>query len=181
MTIGVTRPVVFVDRDGVINRMRRDYVKSWLEFEPLPGAVEAMARMSSSGRDVLVVTNQSAIGRGLVSVATVQDIHDRLSTLVEEAGGEIRAFLVCPHTPADNCPCRKPAPGLLCRARDEMGIDLGEAILIGDQPTDIEAAHAAGCGAILVDPTGDLVRRDKVAGCRVAKSLWEAANLVLGG
>jgi histidinol-phosphate phosphatase family protein len=181
MTPGIGQPVVFVDRDGVINRMRQDYVKSWLEFEPLPGAIDAMARLSSSGRDVIVVTNQSAIGRGLVSLATVQEIHDRLSAMVEAAGGEIRAFLICPHTPADNCPCRKPAPGLLRRAHDELGVDLAEAVLIGDQPTDVEAAHAAGCGAILIDATGEFVGHHNVVDCRIATSLCEAVDLVLGG
>jgi histidinol-phosphate phosphatase family protein len=181
MTTGIRQPVVFVDRDGVINRMRQDYVKSWLEFEPLPGAIDALARISSSGHDVIVVTNQSAIGRGLISLATVQEIHDRLSAMVEAVGGEIRRFLICPHAPADKCACRKPAPGLLCRARDELGVDLADAVLIGDQPTDVEAAHAAGCGAILIDPTGEFVGHYDVVDCRVAMSLCEAADLVLAG
>lgn len=178
--MGAGRAAVFVDRDGVINRMRSDYVKSWLEFEALPGAIAAMARMSAGGRDVIVLTNQSAIGRGLVSLETVEEIHRRLSALVERAGGGIRTFFICPHTPSDGCTCRKPAPGLLYQARDQMGVDLAKAIVIGDQPTDIQAARAAGCRAILVDATGEFASCERVTGCRVTASLSEAADLILG-
>ena len=146
--------VVFLDRDGVINRRRRDYVKSLEEFEILPGAVEAIARLSSQRR-VIVLTNQSAIGRGLVPFETVLAMHSRLAELVAEAGGKIDGFVICPHTPSDGCSCRKPAPGLFYRARDELGADLAGAVMVGDQPSDAEAAQAAGLKALLVGPEGD--------------------------
>ena len=101
------RPVgtVLLDRDGVINRRRDDHVKRWEEFEPLPGAVESIARISATGRDVVVVTNQSAIARDLVRREVVDDIHRRLDEMVRARGGRIAAFLVCPHGPAEGCGC----------------------------------------------------------------------------
>jgi D-glycero-D-manno-heptose 1,7-bisphosphate phosphatase len=173
--------VVLLDRDGVINRMRPDYVKSWEELEILPGAIEALARLTQAGCKLVVLTNQSAIGRGLLDRQQVDEIHRRLEALVERAGGRIEAFLLCPHTPQDGCACRKPAPGLLLRARDELGVDLGRAVLVGDQLSDVEAARAAGCRAILVDPDGDRAQEvgpgDEVA---IARSLPQASELILG-
>src|SRR2546429_5773842 len=136
--------VVLLDRDGVINRMRPDYVKRWDELELLPGAVEALARLSRAGCDVVVLTNQSAIGRGLTTRKQVDEIHRRLGAVVAQAGGRIQAFLLCPHTPVDGCACRKPAPGLLLRARGELGVDLARAGLVGDPLSHPQAAPPAG-------------------------------------
>jgi D-glycero-D-manno-heptose 1,7-bisphosphate phosphatase len=170
--------VVLLDRDGIINRMRPDYVKRWEEVEIIPGSLDTLARLSRGGCELIVLTNQSAIGRGLVSFKTVDDIHDRMASLVEDHGGKIRAFLICPHTPADDCDCRKPAPGLFLRARDELGVDLSNAVMIGDQLSDVEAARAAGCRAILIDPDGGEARQ---AGgpWTVTRNLSEAADLIL--
>src|SRR5207245_11001020 len=143
-SLGGTRtrhPVVFLDRDGVVNRMRADYVKTWNEFEPLPGAIDAIVQMSRSDRTVIILTNQSAIAQGLVSSRTVDDIHRRLAEVVAKQGGYIGGFLVCPHLRDAGCAVRKPAPGLLFRARDELGADLESAVMIGDQVWDVEAAR----------------------------------------
>jgi histidinol-phosphate phosphatase family protein len=169
-------PVVFLDRDGVINRMRRDHVKSWSEFELLPGVIDAVARISASGRQVIVLTNQSAIGRGLVAEKTVAEIHARVTELVEAAGGRIAGFLVCPHSPEEGCDCRKPAPGLFYKARRELGVNLSQAVMVGDQPSDIEAARAAGCDAIRLDPDA----RSSGNGTPTVRSLQEAADLICG-
>jgi histidinol-phosphate phosphatase family protein len=170
--------VVLLDRDGIINRMRPDYVKRWEEVDIIPGSLETLARLSRGGCELIVLTNQSAIGRGLVSQKTVNDIHDRMASLVEERGGKIRAFVMCPHTPADACDCRKPAPGLLFRARDELGVDLSNAVMVGDQLSDVEAARAAGCRAILLDPDGDTARKPD-GPWTLARSLSDAADLIL--
>jgi D-glycero-D-manno-heptose 1,7-bisphosphate phosphatase len=170
-------PVVFLDRDGVINRRRRDHVKRWEEFEVLPGAVDALARICGTGRDVIVVTNQSAIGRGLVAAETVDDIHGRFADLVEAAGGRIAGFLVCPHRPDEGCDCRKPAPGLFHQARRRLGVDLGNSVMVGDQPSDIEAAKAAGCDVIRVDPETIATVSDHPR----VRSLAEAADLICAG
>jgi D-glycero-D-manno-heptose 1,7-bisphosphate phosphatase len=171
---------VFLDRDGVIIRNRADYVKSWEEVEVLPGALDALARLAAAGHRAVVVTNQSAIARGLVSVATVDDIHHRLDRIIEAAGGAITAYYICPHAPEDGCACRKPQSGLLLRARDELSIDLGAAYLIGDQLIDMEAARAAGCTGVLVQ-TGDATHAGGPgAGYTVAHDLAEAVAIVLG-
>jgi D-glycero-D-manno-heptose 1,7-bisphosphate phosphatase len=172
--------VVLLDRDGIINRMRPDYVKRWEEVEIIPGSLDTLARLSRGGCELIVLTNQSAIGRGLVTRETVDKIHDRMASLIEGRGGKIRDFLVCPHTPADACACRKPAPGLLIRARDELGVDLSNAVMLGDQLSDVEAARAAGCRAILIDPAGHRARKP-TDGWTLARSLSEAADLILQG
>ena len=168
---------VFLDRDGVINRQRSDYVKSWDEFELLPGAIDAIGRLSGTGRDVIILTNQSAIGRGLVTRKTVDGVHERLSALVTARGGQIKAFLVCPHAPEEACTCRKPAPGLFIRAEQELSVDLSAAVMIGDQVSDVEAATAAGCESILVDPLRELKLPHELA-CTVVKSLTEAVQVI---
>src|SRR2546426_2885215 len=113
---------VFVDRDGVINRNREAYVKRWSEVELIPDAIDAMAHISSAGADLIVLTNQSAIARRLITRKTLDNIHRRIAALVAEQGGSIKAFLVCPHAPEDKCECRKPGPGLFFRAQRELGV-----------------------------------------------------------
>lgn len=175
----MTSPIqtLFVDRDGVVNRMRRDYVKSWDELELLPGAIESLAIASQRGLDVIVLSNQSAIGRGLVSRDVVDQIHHRLAAMVTAGGGRIQAFLVCPHRPEDACDCRKPAPGLFFRAHDELGVDLSRAVMIGDQPSDSEAAHAAGCAAVVVEEGGLREIVDLIIGLEAV----EEAIILCGG
>jgi D-glycero-D-manno-heptose 1,7-bisphosphate phosphatase len=169
---------VLLDRDGVINRMRTDYVKSWDDFELLPGALEAIGRLGRSGLEVIVLTNQSAIAQKLVTAQAVDEVHSRLAAMVIEHGGRIRAFLICPHSRDEGCSCRKPAPGLFFRARDELGVELADAIMVGDQIWDIEAARAAGCEAILVDPNGSEASLDGIVNCRVVRNLGEAVEII---
>jgi D-glycero-D-manno-heptose 1,7-bisphosphate phosphatase len=160
--------------------MRPDYVRRWEEVELLEGSLEALARFTAAGYELVVLTNQSAIGRGLVSRAQVDEINRRLADSIARRGGRIRAFLVCPHTPADDCDCRKPRPGLLLQARDGLGIDLSTAVMIGDKPTDVDAARAAGCPAILVDPGHVSMGQPDAEGVRIVRTLGEAADLILG-
>lgn len=141
---------ILLDRDGVINRERADYVKSWEEFELLPNALYALGRLSALGIPIIVITNQSAIGRGLVSSATVDTIHSRLQQLVRASGGHIDAFYICPHHPQDNCACRKPKPGLFLQAAADFDLDLAACLIVGDSLTDYQAAEAVGCPTILV-------------------------------
>jgi D-glycero-D-manno-heptose 1,7-bisphosphate phosphatase len=141
---------VLLDRDGVINRERADYVKSWQEFEFLPGVLPALQRLTTLAIPIVVITNQSVIGRGIVEPAVVAAIHQQLCQAVSAAGGRIDRFFVCPHHPADRCPCRKPQPGLLYQAAQQVGFTLTEAVFIGDAVTDFEAACAVGCQSILV-------------------------------
>ena len=141
---------VFLDRDGVINRNRADYVKQWSEFRFLPGARRAIAGMTRAGYRLFIITNQACIGKGLVARSALDEMHGRMLREIERAGGHVEAVLYCPHRSDEGCDCRKPAPGLLHRAQDEYGVDLGRAVVIGDSLTDMSAATAAGVPGILV-------------------------------
>ena len=141
---------VFLDRDGVINENRSDYVKSWQEFRFLPGSKEAIAQLTCAGHRIIICTNQACIARGIISVETVEDIHRRMLAEIAQIGGRIERVYYCPHGKDENCFCRKPRPGMLLRAHDELGIDLNDALLIGDSITDIRAGIAAGIRSILV-------------------------------
>ena len=141
---------VFLDRDGVINENRPDHVKSWSEFQFLPGAPEAVARLSQAGARVFVITNQAIINRGMVSRETVDAINQQMVGAINERGGRIDEVAYCPHRPEEQCSCRKPRPGLLLEIARKYGIELKETVVIGDALTDVEAALVAGCQAILV-------------------------------
>ncbi|MGE5740569.1 MAG: D-glycero-beta-D-manno-heptose 1,7-bisphosphate 7-phosphatase [Candidatus Aminicenantes bacterium RBG_16_66_30] len=141
---------VFLDRDGVINRDRPDSVKSWEEFEFLPGVLEAFRLLARGPHRIIIVSNQSAIGRGLVSREAVDKIHALMIEAVRGVGGRIDAVYYCPHRPDEDCPCRKPRPGLLLRAARELDIDLPASWLIGDDLRDLESAVAAGVRPVLV-------------------------------
>lgn len=141
---------IFLDRDGVINENRSDYVKSWQEFRFLPGSKAAIARLARAGHRVIVCTNQACIARGIVSVETVEDIHRRMLAEVAQADGKIEKVYYCPHSRDEGCQCRKPRPGLLLRARDELGIDLHDALFIGDSISDVRAGLAADITTVLV-------------------------------
>lgn len=141
---------VFLDRDGTLNRERADYVKSWQEYEWLPGALNALAVLSTLEVPILVVTNQSAIGRGILHPEALHAIHAQVRAEAQAAGGRLDDFLVCPHAPADGCACRKPKPGLLLEAAVRYNLDLRRCLFIGDSLTDMHAAEAAGCAWLLV-------------------------------
>ncbi len=146
----MTTPVVFLDRDGVIIENRDDFVKSWDEVEFLPGAIEALRRLSQFSQAIVLVTNQSAVGRQLLTLDQAEELNRQLVQEIERRGGRIDACYMCPHHPQAGCDCRKPAPGLLLQAGAELHLDLGCSYLIGDASTDLQAARAAGVSGILV-------------------------------
>jgi D-glycero-D-manno-heptose 1,7-bisphosphate phosphatase len=141
---------VFLDRDGIINKDCKDYVKNWEEFSFLPGSKEAIAMLSKSGFNIFVVTNQSGIGRGVYSESDLHCIHEKMSKELEKSGGRIDKIYFCAHVPEDACKCRKPGTGMLKEASLEHGIDLKKSFMIGDKATDICAGKSAGCRTILV-------------------------------
>jgi D-glycero-D-manno-heptose 1,7-bisphosphate phosphatase len=136
---------VFIDRDGVICRNRDDYVKSWEEFVFLRGALKALARLAHLELYTIVITNQSIINRRMVSAGVVEEIHARMVRAVETVGGRIDRVMVCPHRPDEHCACRKPQPGLLLAAAEELDLDLSQSYLIGDAESDMQAGRAVGC------------------------------------
>jgi D-glycero-D-manno-heptose 1,7-bisphosphate phosphatase len=180
----MVHPAIFLDRDGVINANRTDYVKSWAEFCFLPGALAALRKLATLGWQTVVITNQSAIGRGLVSQAIVEQIHRQMIDAIHEAGGHIHGLFYCPHHPEDGCDCRKPRPGLLLQAQAHLQIDLARSILVGDAVSDLQAAQAVGCLPILVksgrgwDQLG-LWPQEKRHEILVAEDLAEAVTQIL--
>lgn len=144
------RRAVFLDRDGVINENRADYVKSWDELVFLPGAFEALRLLAASPLAVVVITNQSAIGRGLVTQTTVEEINRRLVEEVSRQGGRVDRLNFCPHRPDEDCGCRKPKPGLLLGAAQASDIDLAHSYVVGDSFDDLVAGWAVGCRGALV-------------------------------
>ncbi len=142
---------VFVDRDGIINEDRGyAYVKAWDEFVFLPGVKETFARLAEWGIPVIVVSNQSCVGKGLVRAEQVEEIHERMVAEIEQAGGRILGVYVCPHTDEDACGCRKPAPGLLIQAAGDLGVDLRRSFVVGDSVRDLEAGRQVGAHTVLV-------------------------------
>lgn len=141
---------VFLDRDGVINRDRPDYVKSREEFEFLPGVLKALRLLAARSHPVIIVSNQSCIGRGLVSREKVEEIHAFMRETVRRRGGRIDAVYYCPHRPDENCPCRKPRPGLILKAAADFSLNLSGSRLIGDDLKDLDCAVAAGVRPVLV-------------------------------
>ncbi len=177
---------IFLDRDGVINENRADYVKSWSEFRFLPGSREAIAKLTQAGHRIIVCTNQAGIARGTLSVEAVEDIHHRMIASIYDIGGEIEKVYYCPHDRDGDCSCRKPRPGMLLRARDELDIDLHDAVFIGDSITDIRAGLAAGIHTVLVLSGLGLEQfrehHHEVNGpFRIGINLMHAAELVLKG
>ncbi len=141
---------VFVDRDGVINHNRSDHVLFWKDFTFEDGAIEALRLLNLAGYEVVVITNQAAIERGLVTAAEVDYLHSQMIEAIEEGGGRVKSVLYCPHRPEVGCFCRKPQPGMLFQAADRFQVKLHQSWLIGDHLTDIQAGLAAGCKALLV-------------------------------
>ena len=147
--------VVFLDRDGVINRDSPDYIKSWSEFEFLPGSLEAIKKLTVNGFSVMIITNQSVIQRKMISLKALEHIHDMMKKTVLSSGGEIKDIFFCPHLPEDECDCRKPNPGLILKAGEKHRIDLKASIMVGDSAKDIECARNAGCGTVILVKTGN--------------------------
>jgi D-glycero-D-manno-heptose 1,7-bisphosphate phosphatase len=179
------RPAIFLDRDGVINRNRLDHVKSWAEFEFLPGVLDAVRRLAQLEWPVVVISNQAIVGRGLVSRQTMDEISEQMTSVVWSVGGRIDRVFYCPHRPEEHCECRKPRPGLLLNAASEMGLDLTRSFFVGDAESDVRAAQAAGCRPVLVKTGrgfGQMarLRQSNVVGYYLADDLAEAVNWILG-
>jgi D-glycero-D-manno-heptose 1,7-bisphosphate phosphatase len=179
--------VIFLDRDGVINRDSPDYVKNWNEFRFLPGSLEALNLLTQKRCRLIIVTNQSVVNRGMVPLDVLTDTHDHLRRAVERTGGRIEDIFFCPHRPDENCTCRKPKPGMILQARDRYGIDLADSIMVGDSAKDIECGINAGCGATLLVRTGNGSDALKALAARgiqpaaQAANLLEAAHMILAG
>ncbi|MBD3277637.1 MAG: D-glycero-beta-D-manno-heptose 1,7-bisphosphate 7-phosphatase [Candidatus Aegiribacteria sp.] len=175
---------VFLDRDGVINENRDDYVKSLSEWVPIEGAMEAIAALSEAGHPVVVVTNQSAVARGYCGIEQVKAIHSKLMGMAEDTGGIISSVYYCPHHPNDGCRCRKPATGMILRARKELDLPDG-GYMVGDAASDMELGERAGLKTVLVltgrgeDQLEIMESGGDVLPWRVADDITEACRIIL--
>ena len=137
--------LLILDRDGTLNRNRDDYVASPDEWEALPGALEAVARLNQGGWRVVLATNQSGIGRGMFDMASLNAIHAKMHRQLAAAGARVEAVFFCPHAPEDACACRKPAPGLFVQIGQRFGMDMSRVPAAGNAVRHVQAAAAAGC------------------------------------
>lgn len=142
--------LIILDRDGVINEDSDDYIKSPDEWVAIPGSLEAIARLTQHGYQVVIVTNQSGIGRKLFTIETLNAIHTKMNTHLAQYGGIIDAIFFCPHLPKDECNCRKPKPGLYNEVSERLRMSLNKVYCVGDKMTDVKAAQSAGAKPVLV-------------------------------
>ena len=182
----VKRSAIFLDRDGVINHNRSDYIKSWDEYVFLPGVFAPLKLLAQSRYSIVVISNQSPIGRGLVQQDVIEDINARMKAAIEDQGGRVDAIYYCPHAPEDECDCRKPKPGMFLQAAQELDIDLASSYFIGDAVSDVEAAFNAGCKPVFVltgRGSGQLAvlrQRSYDGRVPVVENLAEAVELIIG-
>ena len=177
--------VVFIDRDGVINKnLNGEYVKEWEEFKFLPGTLQSLSLLKKNKIRVIVVSNQSGVAKGLMTEKQLEKLNFNFIEKVRNYGGDIEAIYYCIHNSDENCECRKPKPGLLLKASKELGIDLKKTYMVGDYISDIEAGAAVGSKTILVK-TGrgkeTISRRDEwtVKPDYIVSDLSEAAEIII--
>ena len=147
-------PAIFLDRDGVLIENKPDYVREWSQARLFPETITALSRAGVENYKIVIVTNQSVVGRGLIHLETAQEINTRLVDLICGQGGRLNGVYMCPHGPGEGCACRKPEPGLLLQAAAELSIDLPRSWMIGDAWSDLQAARAAGVQRLILVRTG---------------------------
>ncbi|NCT82451.1 MAG: D-glycero-beta-D-manno-heptose 1,7-bisphosphate 7-phosphatase [Comamonadaceae bacterium] len=179
--------LVILGRDGTLNRYRDDHVKAPEELDPLPGAMEAVARLNHAGWHTVLATNQAGIGRGLLDMASLNAVHLRLNQLLAEKGGRLDAAFFCPHTPEEGCDCRKPLPGLIQQIGERFDVELDTVHMVGASLTDLLTAQNAGCipHLVLSGPLGTLEPHQlqevlaRVPGARVHADLAACAEAII--
>ena len=142
--------LIVLDRDGVVNHDSTQYIKSPDEWRPIPGSMEAIARLNHAGFRVVVATNQSGVGRGMYDMATLNAIHEKMHKALAQVGGRLDAVFFCPHTADAKCECRKPRPGMLHEIGRRFGVEMTGVPVVGDGLRDLQAADAVGAQPILV-------------------------------
>lgn len=176
---------VFLDRDGVINQDSPFYIKSPEEFHFIDKSPEAIALLCQQGCDIILITNQSAVGRGMITRQTLSAIFDKLTAGVLAAGGAIKDIFFCPHVPDKGCRCRKPEAGLIEKAVDTYGMDLSQSVMVGDSAKDILCGMAAGCGHTILVATGNgekaknAVAEQGITPDYFARDLYDASQWII--
>ncbi|MCF6248037.1 MAG: D-glycero-beta-D-manno-heptose 1,7-bisphosphate 7-phosphatase [Desulfobacula sp.] len=176
---------IFLDRDGVINVDSPDYIKKPSEFEFIPKSRQAVALLNQNNFQIIIITNQSIIGRKMVSQKTLDAIFNKMRKGVETADGKIKDIFFCPHTPDDKCSCRKPKPKMILDAAKKYDIDLSLSIMVGDSSKDIECAINAGCGKTILVQTGNgkkarqTLSQQGIAPDAISANLYDAALWII--
>ncbi|MEZ2745779.1 D-glycero-beta-D-manno-heptose 1,7-bisphosphate 7-phosphatase [Halopseudomonas bauzanensis] len=173
--------LIILDRDGVINEDSDAFVKSVAEWRPLPGSIEAIARLSKAGWTVAVATNQSGLARGYFTAQTLEAMHQRLRELVAAQGGHVDLIRHCPHGPDDGCDCRKPLSGLFRQIAEHYAVTLDGVPTVGDSLRDLQAGASVGCQPYLVRTGKGRATEGKSlpAGTRVFDDLAAVASYLL--
>ncbi len=180
-----TMKLVILDRDGTINEDSSEFIKSEAEWKPLPGALEAIAKLNHAGWHVVVASNQSGLGRGLFDVAALNVMHAKMHKLLALAGGRVEAVFYCPHAPDQTCRCRKPLPGLFEQIGERYGVSLKGVPTVGDSARDLVAGAVVGCEPHLVlTGKGESLRGQPLpdhfpAGTRVHENLLAFADYLV--
>ena len=186
MTKTKQKAAIFLDRDGVIIENQANYVLSWDDVEIFEQAMETLARYSDQNYLFIIVTNQSPVGRGLISFDHAMSINARLIEIIESRGGRIDGAYICPHAPQENCNCRKPKPGMLLKAAKEFDIDLSRSVMIGDALTDLKAGIEAGVSKTILLKTGrgvdqmSLMQKGEFENSEIYKDLSYAFSRIFG-
>ena len=176
----MTQRFIALDRDGVINEDSDQYIKKPSEWQPIPGSIDGIAKLTQAGFRIAVVSNQSGLGRGLFDLSALNAIHNRLRDCLAMSGGRVEMILFCPHAPWEKCACRKPLAGLLDELSRRLGIPLAGLPFVGDSITDIEAGRQVGMDPILVrSGKGQKTLAEfpeRLEGVRVFRDLKQLAN-----
>lgn len=175
-----TAKAIFLDRDGTIIR-DWGYLNNAEKVQLLPGAAEALARLAAAGFHLVLITNQSGIGRGKFPMAVVDAQHARLHELLAPYGVRFSDIRVCPHAPNQACPCRKPSPVMLAESARWLGADLDRSFMVGDKASDVEAGAAAGCRTVFVGETAHPAAADQGVPDLAAAAAWILAQPEHGG
>jgi D-glycero-D-manno-heptose 1,7-bisphosphate phosphatase len=164
-------PAIFLDRDGVIIENCPDYVRSWDDVQIYPQALEALKKVSRLPYSVVIVTNQSAVGRGIVSLSTAWAINEQLIEEVSMVGGRIDGAYMCPHAPWEACECRKPEPGLFFQAAKDLNLDMTKSLMVGDALSDLIAARSANVARLALVRTGRGAQQEQLVEANYIESL----------
>lgn len=178
-------PAVFLDRDGVLIENRTEYVREWSQVLVYPKTYFSLKSIQKAGYKIVIVTNQSAIGRGLMTLETANAINQRLVDLIRDNNAQVDGVYLCPHRPEDACDCRKPNPGMLIQAASELSLDLSRSWLVGDAWSDVLAGQAVNLRGEVLVKTGrgfdqlNLPKPDGVNFCHIADDLAKAVQIIV--
>ena len=178
-------PAIFLDRDGVLIENRANYVRDWSDVKIFPDAIQALSNQKLENYKIVIVTNQSGVGRGIIPIETAEKINMRLVDLIRDKSGKLDGAYICPHSPDMKCDCRKPKPGLLLKAADELSLDLKRSWMIGDAWSDVQAGQAAGVRGTVIVKTGrgeeqlSMPHPSRIKNHFICDNLTHALNVVL--